>query len=77
MITLGLLNDIDFKFWLKSNDYYSPDKFRSETGFTHAERAGLINKTVMILTELVESPWDEVVIGLKWIATMSPNITLT
>ena len=44
MITLGLLNDIDFKFWLKSNDYYSPDKFRSETGFTHAERAGLINK---------------------------------
>ena len=56
MITLGLLNDIDFKFWLKSNDYYSPDKFRSETGFTHAERAGLINKTVMILTELVESP---------------------
>ena len=45
-ITLGLLRDIDFEFWLKSNDYYSEEKFSTNVnvGYKHAEKAGLINE---------------------------------
>lgn len=45
-ITLGLLRHIDFGFWLKSNDYYSEEKFSTNVnvGYKHAEKAGLINE---------------------------------
>ena len=45
-ITLGLLRHIEFGFWLKSNDYYSEEKFSTNVnvGYKHAEKAGLINE---------------------------------
>ena len=48
MISLGILKDIDFKFWLKSNDYYSPDILSTNvnTGIKHAKKAGLIDELV-------------------------------
>lgn len=48
MINLGILKDIDFEFWLKSNDYYSPDILSNNvsTGINHAKKAGLINDIV-------------------------------
>ena len=48
MVTLGILKDIDFGFWLKSNDYYSPNILSTNvsTGIKHAKKAGLINELV-------------------------------
>ena len=48
MVTLGILKDIDFRFWLKSNDYYSPEILSTNvsTGIKHAKKAGLINELV-------------------------------
>mgnify|MGYP001175942700 CR=1 FL=1 len=45
-IGLGKLIEIDFKFWLKSNDYYSDKKMTTnvKTGFNHVSKAGLIRK---------------------------------
>ena len=45
-IGLGKLIEIDFKFWLKSNDYYSDKKMTAnvKTGFNHVSKAGLIRK---------------------------------
>jgi len=47
-ITLGVIKNIDFQFWLDSNDYYSPNILSTNvnTGITHAKRAGLINELV-------------------------------
>ena len=44
--SLGILSDLDFDFWIKSNDYYSPDIFSTnvKTGFNHAKKAGLIGE---------------------------------
>ena len=48
MVTLGILKDINFRFWLISNDYYSPDILSTNvnTGINHAKKAGLINELV-------------------------------
>ena len=45
-LSLGILKNLDFQFWLRQNDYYSTESFTAkvETGFTHASRAGLIKK---------------------------------
>ena len=45
-VSLGILSDLDFDFWIKSNDYYSPDIFSTnvKTGFNHAKKAGLIGE---------------------------------
>lgn len=45
-ITLGYLSDLDFKFWVHSNDYYSSEIFSTnvKTGFNHAAKAGLIGQ---------------------------------
>lgn len=45
-ISLGCLNDLDFKFWVNSNDYYSTEIFSTKvkTGFNHAAKAGLIRQ---------------------------------
>ena len=48
MVTLGILKDIDFGFWLKSNEYYSPNILSTNvrTGIKHVKKAGLINELV-------------------------------
>ena len=45
-VSLGILGDLDFNFWMESNDYYSPDIFSNnvKTGFNHAKKAGLIDE---------------------------------
>ena len=45
-VSLGILGDLDFNFWMESNDYYSPDIFSNnvKTGFNHAKKAGLIGE---------------------------------
>ena len=47
-ITLGIVKNIDYQFWLKSNEYYSSDKLSTNvnTGIKHAKKAGLIQKLV-------------------------------
>ena len=47
-ITLGIVKNIDFQFWLNSNDFYSPDVLSTtvKTGITHVKRAGLVNSLV-------------------------------
>ena len=45
-VTLGKLCDLDFDFWIQSNDYYSSDIFSTnvKTGFNHSKKAGLIGE---------------------------------
>ena len=45
-VSLGILSNLDFDFWIQSNDYYSPDFFSTnvKTGFNHSKKAGLIGK---------------------------------
>ena len=47
-ITLGIVKNIDFQFWLNSNEYYSSDILSTNvnTGINHAKKAGLIEKLV-------------------------------
>ena len=47
-ITLGIVKNIDFQFWLNSNDFYSPNVLSTtvKTGIKHVKRAGLVNSLV-------------------------------
>lgn len=47
-ITLGIVKNIDFQFWLNSNEYYSNAILSTnvKTGINHAKKAGLIEKLV-------------------------------
>jgi hypothetical protein len=47
-ITLGIVKNIDFQFWLDSNDFYSPDVLSPtvKIGINHVKKAGLVNSLV-------------------------------
>jgi len=47
-ISLGILKEIDFNFWVNSNDFYSPD-ILSTDGLNHTKKAGLINDLIKTL----------------------------
>ena len=47
-ISLGIIKEIDFNFWVNSNDFYSPD-ILSTDGLNHTKKAGLINDLIKTL----------------------------